>query len=80
MDAFDIFRTVRHYFEFPAKVTDMVVDSFAGIIIGILMPHEVYNHFIGEYTLGIHNQQGKYVKFLCGQFDFSPRDTDNAVF
>ncbi len=57
----------------------MVVDSFAGIVIKILMPHDVYDHFIGEYTLGVHDQQGEYVKLLCGQFDFLPRDADNAV-
>ena len=80
MDAFNIFRTVRRCFEFPAKVADMVVDSLAGIVIKSLMPYEVYNHFIGEYTLGVHDQQGEYVKLLYGQFDFLPADRDNSLF
>ena len=80
MDAFNIFRIVRHYFEFPAKVADMVIDSLAGIVVKILFPHDIYDYFIGEYTLRVHDQQGEYIKLLCGQFDFLPGDADNSLF
>ncbi len=56
MNALYIVGYVRLNFEFLAKVADMVVNGLPGIVVAVLMPYDVYNHFIGEYTLGIHYQ------------------------
>ena len=65
--------------QFPAQIAYMVVDRLTGIIAVVLVPDNIHNHSIGEYPLGILDQQSEYVKFLCRQFAFLPADQNVSL-
>ncbi len=48
----------------------MVVDSLAGIVGVLFFPHQIYKHFIGEYSLRILYEQREDFKFLDRQRDY----------
>ena len=66
-------------FEFMPEIADMIVDCPAGVVVKIFMPHKVYYHVVSEYPLGIHNEQGKYVKLFHCQHDLCFADIHNSI-
>jgi hypothetical protein len=67
-------------FELMPEVADMVVDCPVGVVVKVFVPHKVYYHVIGEYPLGIHNEQGEDVKLFHCQYDLGFTDIYNPVF
>ena len=57
----------------------MVVDCPVGVVVKVFVPHKVYYHVIGEYPLGIHNEQGEDVKLFHCQYDLGFTDIYNPV-
>ena len=48
----------------------MVVAGFAGIVVVILLPNQVQNHFIGVHTPGVLDKQREDFKFLDRQRNY----------
>ena len=80
VNASDVIRRFWCNFELAPEIADMIVDCPAGIVIQIFVPYKVYNHVIGEYPVGIHDEQGEDVKLFCRQYNLSFVDTCLTVF
>lgn len=62
------------------EVADMIIDRPAGVVVKIFVPYQVYYHVIGKFPAGIHDKQGKDVKLLHRQQDFSATNIYQSVF
>lgn len=58
----------------------MIIDRPTGVVVKIFVPHKIYDHVVGEYPVGIHDEQSKNVKFLCCQYNFGFTDIYNPIF
>ena len=57
----------------------MIVDRLAGIVVVILLPDQVQNHFIGVHTSGVLDEQRENIKFLDRQRDYLAPHSDKAL-
>lgn len=80
MYAFDIIRHVQGDFQLLAQIADMVVDGLSGVVAAVLLPDQVYNHFIDEHPALIGNQQGQNIKLFGRQVDALAAHLHRAVF
>lgn len=58
----------------------MVANGLLNIAVELYIPDPFRNHGVGNHTVGIHNQQGEYVKLFRRQTDFMATNTYRPAF
>lgn len=80
VNASDVVWRFRRDLELVPEVADMVIDCPVGVVVEIFVPYKVCYHVIGEYPMGIHDEQSKDVELFHRQHDLGLVDTHNPIF
>ncbi len=80
VNAFDIIRRIWYNFELAPEIADMIVNGSAGIVVQIFVPYKVHDHVVGEYPVGIHDNQSEDIELFCRQFNLRFMDIHLTIF